>query len=120
MLLRRSESVLRLLIGLALGFGFLGFATQSRAEDNPNTWIRPQAASQLERMRAPDWVPEGVLQAAARAGFPARAGKKTGTAFGAAPPMVWRDGQGFVSVLRPGLHMSRDRKGVLLSVGGSF
>ena len=32
MTLRQSETVLRLLVGLALGFGFLGFATHSRAE----------------------------------------------------------------------------------------
>lgn len=29
MTLRRSEAVLRLLMGLALGFGFLGFAMRS-------------------------------------------------------------------------------------------
>jgi hypothetical protein len=32
MTLRKSEAVLRLLVGLALGFGFVGFATHSRAE----------------------------------------------------------------------------------------
>jgi hypothetical protein len=32
MTLRKSESVLRLLVGLALGFGFIGFATHSRAD----------------------------------------------------------------------------------------
>lgn len=31
MTLRKSESVLRLLVGLALGYGFVGFATHGSA-----------------------------------------------------------------------------------------
>jgi len=118
MLLRRSGSVLRLMIGLALGFGFLGFATQSRAEENESTWIRPQSEAELEQVQAPEWIPDPMLQAAVRAGIVRRDIRRTG--IGAAPPMVWRDGQGLITVLRPGVLMLRNRKGVVLSLGGSF
>ena len=118
MLLRRSGSVLRLMIGLALGFGFLGFATTSRAEDNENAWIRPQSDAELEQVRAPEWVPDPVLEAAVRAGIVRRDVRRSG--LGVAPPMVWRDGQGIITVLRPGVLMQRNRKGVVLSLGGSF
>ena len=36
MSLRRSESVCRLLIGISLALGFVGFATCSRAEHHPD------------------------------------------------------------------------------------
>jgi hypothetical protein len=109
MTLRRSESLLRLLVGLALGFGFLGFATHSRAE--APSLVRLQTEAELQRPKLPDWVPDPMVDAAARLGIP-HAG------VGAALPMTWREGQGAIAVLRPGIRYARGA--ALLSIGGSF
>jgi hypothetical protein len=45
MTLRKSESVLRLLVGLALGFGFVGFATHSGATQANQQQLGEQHAS---------------------------------------------------------------------------
>ncbi len=44
MTLRQSETVLRLIVGLALGFGFLGFATHGRAVQLPGATASHVAA----------------------------------------------------------------------------
>jgi hypothetical protein len=109
MSLTRSETVLRLLVGLALGLGFLGFATRSHAAEN--SYLRLQDESELERIDAPEWVPEPLVEVAARVGIP-HAG------IGAAPPMVWRDGKGLISIIRPGVRFTK--RATLLSIGGNF
>lgn len=110
MTLRQSETVLRLMIGIALGFGFIGFATtQSRAQ--PGALVRLQTEAELQRPKAPEWVPESLVSAAARLGIPH-------VGVGAALPMAWREGQGLVQVIRPGVRLTKS--GALLSVGGSF
>lgn len=47
MTLRKSESVLRLLVGLALGYGFLGFATHGSSSnvDDQTVAVTAQHAS---------------------------------------------------------------------------
>ena len=52
MTLRKSETVLRLMVGLALGFGFVGFATQGRAAQHP-TVAHIETVAQVELAQLP-------------------------------------------------------------------
>lgn len=72
MSLRTSENVLRMLVGLALGFGFLGFATQGRAVMHANKPVAP-VASPADRtaLHVPGSGPATEVQLADCAGVPA-------------------------------------------------